>query len=62
MEVKEDGGGDKNVSSVTEASNVMQSLLYFVMTKNNFLDCVLDGSEILQEFAKKSLLKEAAQI
>lgn len=40
----------------------MQSLLCFVMTKNNFLDCVLDGSEILQEFTKKSLLKEAAQI
>jgi len=31
------------------------------MTKKGFLDHVLDGSESLQEFTKKSLLKQAAQ-
>jgi len=46
-----------NVSSVTEASNVMQSPLCFVMTKKDFLDRVLDGSKSLQEFTERSLLK-----
>jgi hypothetical protein len=39
----------------------MQSLLCFVLTKKEFLDRVLDDSESLQEFTKKSLLKQAAK-
>ena len=57
----EDDGGDKNVIGVTEASNVMQSILCFVLTKKDFLDHVLDGIESLQEFTKKLLLRQAAQ-
>lgn len=54
---EEDGHGDKNVGNDTEASGVIQSLLCFLMTKKDSLDHVLDGSESLQEFTKKSLLK-----
>jgi hypothetical protein len=32
------------------------------MTKKDVLDCVLENSEILQEFAKKLLKKHAVQI
>jgi hypothetical protein len=31
------------------------------MTKKNIKDCLLESSEILQEFTEKSLLKEAVQ-
>jgi hypothetical protein len=57
----EDDGGDKNVIGVTESSNMMQSLLCFVMTKKDFSDRVLVGSESLRDFTEKSLLKQAAQ-
>lgn len=41
------------------AANVMQCSWHSVMTRKNVVDCVLDSSEILQEFSDKLLLKLA---
>jgi hypothetical protein len=40
---------------------MMQGLRRFIMTRKNVLDCVLESSLIVQEFTKKSLLKQAVQ-
>jgi hypothetical protein len=47
-EEEDDDGNEKNVIPVTEAANMAQSLRCFVMTRKDVLDCVLEGSEILQ--------------
>lgn len=62
LEIEEDDDHDgKNIIGFTEASNVMQSILCFVMTKKYLLDRMLYGSEILQEITNKSLLKQTVQ-
>jgi hypothetical protein len=43
------------------AANMVQSPWYSVMIRKNVLDCVLDSSEIVQEFSDKSLLKQVLQ-
>lgn len=56
---KEDVDGVENLISVTEASVLWIDCI--VKTKKGFLYCVLNGSEILQEFTKKSVLKQTTQ-
>jgi len=38
--------------TVTQASSMAWYLRHFVMTKTDVLNCVLDSTEILQEFTK----------
>lgn len=47
---EEDDGNDENVIPIMEAANMLRSLECFIITRKDVLKCVLESSEVLQEF------------
>jgi hypothetical protein len=58
-EEEDDSGNNKNIITVAEAASMGQYLQFFIMTRKDILDRVLESSDILQEFTEKLLLKQA---
>jgi hypothetical protein len=58
-EEEDDSSNNENIITVAEAASMGQYLQFFIMTRKDILDRVLESSDILQEFTEKSLLKQA---